>query len=323
VKRLLLTGASGFIGSQAIGPLVQRGFEVHAVSSRETAGVARDDGIVWHRVDLLDPGVTRALVREVRPTHLLHFAWYAKHGEFWASSENLRWVEASLGLLRAFEEQGGRRAVIAGTCAEYDWSKVGRCVERSSPLAPQTLYGASKDALRRVAQAWAREREISLAWGRVFFVFGEREWPERLVPSVARAVLAGQPAPCSHGAQLRDFLHTADAAGAFVALLDSGVEGAVNIGSGQPVSIGELVRLGELPERPGEPLELSAEVTRLREEVGWTPTLTLEQGVELAVDWQRSQVEASLACEDGSLRGGNGSVQRGGARGSVRKGESG
>jgi nucleoside-diphosphate-sugar epimerase len=308
VKRLLLTGASGFIGSQAVGLLAQRGFEVHAVSSREVTGAEPGEAIVWHRVDLLDPGSTRALVREVRPTHLLHFAWYAKHGEFWASSENLRWVEASLGLLRAFDEHGGRRAVIAGTCAEYDWSQVGRCVEGSSPLAPQTLYGASKDALRRVAQAWARERGISLAWGRVFFVFGEREWPERLVPSVARAVLAGRPAPCSHGRQLRDFLHTADAAGAFVALLDSAVEGAVNVGSGRPVSIGELVRLvgemagraelvrlGELPERLGEPWELSADVTRLREEVGWTPLLTLEQGVELAVRWQRSQVEASAA----------------------------
>jgi nucleoside-diphosphate-sugar epimerase len=312
VKRLLLTGASGFIGSQAVALLAQRGFEVHAVSSREVAGAKPEEAIVWHRVDLLDPGSTRALVREVRPTHLLHFAWYAKHGEFWTSSENLRWVEASLGLLRAFDEYGGRRVVIAGTCAEYDWSKVGHCVEDSSPLAPRTLYGASKDALRRVAQAWARERDISLAWGRVFFVFGEREWPERLVPSVARAVLAGRPAPCSHGLQLRDFLHTADAAGAFVALLDSAVEGAVNVGSGQPVSIGELVRLvgevagradlvrlGELPERPGEPQELSADVTRLCEEVGWRPTLTLEQGVELAVRWQRSRVEASAARGDG------------------------
>jgi nucleoside-diphosphate-sugar epimerase len=335
VKRLLLTGASGFIGSQAIKPLLHRGFEVHAVSSRELTAAergasagARDAAVVWHRADLLDAGAARSLVQQVRPTHLLHLAWYAKHGDFWASSENLRWVQASLGLLGAFEEHGGQRVVIAGTCAEYDWSKVGRCVEDRSPLAPQTLYGASKDALRRVAHAWARERDISLAWGRVFFVFGEREQSGRLVPSVARAVLAGRPAPCSHGCQLRDFLHTADAADAFVALLDSSIEGAVNIGSGQPVSIAELVRLvgaaagrpelvclGELPERAGEPQELSADVTRLCEEVGWTPSLTLEQGVERAVSWQRSQVEASVTDgEDGSLGGESGSSAESSAR---------
>jgi nucleoside-diphosphate-sugar epimerase len=335
VRRLLLTGASGFIGSQAVGLLLRRGFEVHAVGRREPAaelvnprsgqtdgpgrapelagGLADGESgaLVWHRADLLDADATHALVQQVRPTHLLHFAWYAKHGDFWSSTENLRWVEASLGLLRAFGEYGGQRAAIAGTCAEYDWSKVGRCVEGQSPLASQTLYGVSKDALRRVAQAWARKEGISLAWGRIFFVFGEREQPQRLVPSFARAVLSKQPALCSHGRQLRDFLHTADVAGAFVALLDSTVEGPVNIGSGERVSIGELVsvvgeaagglelvRLGELPERSGEPRELSADVTRLRQEVGWTPTLTLQQGVERAVHWQRCQLERSAGGGD-------------------------
>jgi nucleoside-diphosphate-sugar epimerase len=289
--------------------LYRRGYEVHAVSSSETTHAGRaSDGAIWHRADLLDAEARRALVEQVRPTHLLHFAWYAEHGDFWTSTENVRWVEASLSLLRAFGEHGGRRAVIAGTCAEYDWSSGGRYVEASSPLEPRTLYGVSKDALRRVAEAWGAERGISCAWGRVFFVYGEREQPQRLVPAVARAVLAGQPAPCSHGRQLRDFLHTSDAAAAFVALLDSTVEGAVNIGSGQPVSIAELVQLvaaqagrpelvclGALPERPGEPFELSADVTRLCEEVGWSPKLTLEQGIARAVRWHRRCLEVSDA----------------------------
>ncbi|HXC45164.1 MAG TPA: NAD(P)-dependent oxidoreductase [Solirubrobacteraceae bacterium] len=329
MKRVLLTGASGFVGAQAIAPLVQRGFEVHAVSSRErpaangpggSGGPARAadcgpelsvaadrdgvrDGVRWHRADLLMQDAATALVERVQPTHLLHFAWYAEHGRFWTSTENLRWVEASLRLLRAFGEAGGERAVMAGTCAEYDWSASGGYVE-SSMLAPRTLYGASKQALESVAQAWCEQVGISFAWGRIFFLHGPGEHPERLVPAVARAVLSGEPALCSHGRQLRDFLHSADVAGAFVALLDSSVAGPVNVGSGEPVSVAEvvrlvaaaagdpqLVRLGALPAREGEPEELVGDVTRLHEQVGWAPRLTLAQGIERSVAWWRERRE--------------------------------
>jgi nucleoside-diphosphate-sugar epimerase len=301
---VLLSGASGFIGHHAIAPLQRRGFEVHAVSSREPPQEPVARLATWHRVDLLDPAASSELVERLRPTHLLHLAWYAEHKLFWTSTENVRWVEASLGLLRAFGEAGGQRAVMAGTCAEYEWSTSGPRVEGHSALNPQSLYGVSKDALRRVSEAWCAERGIGFAWGRVFHVFGDREHPERLVASVARAVLKDRPAPCSHGRQLRDFLTTEDAADAFAALLDSSVPGGVNIGSGDATSIGELARrvassagnptlarLGEVPANPSEPLDLTAEVTRLREEVGWTPSLTLAQGVERAVEWHRANLD--------------------------------
>lgn len=311
-RRVLLTGASGFIGSHAAGALRERGFEVHAVTSGEIPDDTLRDLATWHCADLLDPTTARILIEQARPTHLLHLAWYAEHQLFWDSIENVRWVEASLRLLRAFEEAKGVRAVMAGTCAEYDWSEGGRFSERSSALAPSTLYGVCKHALRTVAEAACARSQVEFAWGRVFFLFGPGEHPDRLVPSVARAVLAARPAPCSHGRQLRDFLYSADVAGAFAALLDSPVQGAVNIGSGEPVGIGELVRLvgacagdaelvrlGELPARVQEPMELVADVRRLREEVGWTPRLTLAEGVERAVRWWREQ-DASKGGADGS-----------------------
>ncbi len=318
MKRVLLTGASGFVGRQVLVPLLARGFELHAVSSREAIPPEWDDArggpadgiglmenaVTWHHADLLAYDAAMALVERVRPTHLLHLAWYAEHGRFWTSTENLRWVEASLRLLRAFGEAGGERAVMAGTCAEYDWSVSERYVEEGSRLTPQTLYGASKHALASVAQAWCEQVGISFAWGRIFFLHGPGEHPERLVPSVARAVLSGRPAPCSHGRQLRDFLYSADVAGAFAALLDSPVRGAINIGSGEPASIAEivrlvaaaagdpeLVRLGALVAREGEPTELVGDVTRLREQVGWTPRFTLAQGVGRSVAWWRERGE--------------------------------
>jgi len=243
--------------------------------------------------DLLEPGAAEDLVARVRPTHLLHFAWETEPGAFWSSPRNVRWVESSLALLRAFAAAGGERAVLAGSCAEYDWSSAGlRCSELSTPLAPATLYGACKHALQLAGGAFCREVGVSFAWGRIFFLHGPGEDERRLLPSLARAMLAGRPAPMTHGRQVRDFLHSSDVAAAFVALLESGVEGAVNIASGEPRSLAEfgeqvarsagrkdLLRPGELPERAGEAAALVADVTRLHEEVGWQPRLTFEQGI--------------------------------------------
>ena len=295
--RVLVTGASGFVGRQTLEPLLERGYEVHAVARRPI----EVPSVTWHAADLLGPGAAGELVGEVRPTHLLHLAWYAEHQRYWKAPENLEWVGASLLLLRAFAERGGVRAVVAGTCAEYDWSG-GVCVEDSTPLRPRELYGAAKDALRRVAEAFAAEAGFATAWGRIFFLYGPHEHPGRLVASIARAVLAGEEIETTPGAQQRDFLHVADAGAAFAALLDSRVAGPVNVASGDARPVREIalavaeaagrpdrLRLGALPPRPDEPSLVVADVARLRDEVRWRPAHSLEAGIEQTVRWWSSQ----------------------------------
>lgn len=300
MNRVLVTGATGFVGRGTLAPLRARGFEVHAVSSR--SGPTAADGVHWHEADLLADSPAE-LMRAIAPTHLLHLAWYAEPGAFWSSSRNLGWVQASLRLLEAFAESGGRRAVIAGTCAEYEWQDRTVCDETVTPCRPATLYGASKHALHLIAEAYARLNDISLAWGRIFFVFGPGEDPARLGGSVARALALGEPAPCSHGEQLRDFLYSEDLADAFAALLDSGVEGAVNMASGRPVRMRDLVQalaaaagrpdliqLGARPSNPDEPTELIAAVARLQDEVGWAPPAPLAQRAADTVAWWRGHL---------------------------------
>lgn len=301
MRRVLLTGATGFVGSQVVDPLLERGFEIHALAKSPPLSDAR--GVTWHAADLLDANAAAEAVQSARPSHLLHLAWYTEHGSFWHAPENLDWVGASLGLIRAFQATGGERVVVAGTCAEYDWSS--DCCDERTRLRPATLYGISKNALREILQGLGSSVGLSVAWGRIFFTFGPRERPARLVASAARALIEGEPLPCSPGTHIRDFLYVEDVAAAFAALLDSKTSGAVDIGSGEARSLREvleslerlagrqhLLRFGEVQERD-EPRRIVADVSRLRSELGWRPTYTLEEGLERTLAWWRQELDAA------------------------------
>lgn len=297
MSRVLVTGASGFVGRPTVDALVAAGHEVH--------GVARSVGAVgavkWHAADLLaDPA---SVVADVRPEILVHLAWSAEHGRFWTDPANVDWVASSATMLRAFAASGGRRAVIAGTCAEYDWSLGGDdpLDEARSPVRPATLYGAAKAALHDLAAAFMDQEGLELAWGRVFFPYGAGEAPGRIVAAVAGSLLRGEVAETSAGTQVRDFIHVDDVGGAFAALAGSDVTGAVNIGTGAGVVLRDLiaqvaeaagrpdlVRLGALPMREGEPRSLVADVSRLRGEVGFEPAVDLASGIAAELDALRA-----------------------------------
>lgn len=284
-----MTGATGFVGRACLAALADTGFKVHAVARTTPADAG---GPVWHPADLLDDRQACRVVRAVRPTHLLHLAWEATPGRFWTSSDNLLWAAASVRLVRTFAEVGGKRVVAAGTCAEYDWTVGDGVFQEDGVIGPATLYGVCKDAARRVIEKYCPAVGVEWCWGRVFNPYGPGEPPAKLVGSVVRALAAGEPARCTAGTQVRDYLHVADVAGAFVRLLSGGVQGPVNVGSGEGTSVAEvvtllgelagrpdLVRLGTLSDRPGEDGRVVADVSRLRNEAGWRPTVCLREGL--------------------------------------------
>ncbi len=282
MKRIYVTGASGFIGSQVMEPLRARGFEVFT-----------------DRIDLMDPVSVTALMQRLQPSHLLHLAWYAEPGKFWTAPQNLEWEQASLHLYDAFAVVGGKRFIAAGTCAEYDWNYP-VLDERETPCQPHTLYGQVKHRLHLALQ---EKGKTSLAWGRVFFLYGPHEKRGRLVSDVIASLLNGQDVQTTAGTQIRDFMHLADVADAFAALCDSDVEGPVNIASGEPRSLrsilemigdltgrGDLIQFGARPMPPQEPPQLSARVARLQNEVGFTPRYTITEGLKDTVTWWQANL---------------------------------
>jgi len=299
MKRVLLTGATGFIGRQVLRPLVEGGYEVHAVAREVPQSAQRGSGVNWHAASVLDAAQTHALVSAIQPTHLLHLAWYVEHGKFWHAPENEHWRTATQNLYAQFAANGGQRAVLAGTCAEYEWGLGdGVCDEATTPTKPNTLYGASKLALLEDCMTVAQQQDQSFAWGRIFFPYGAGEPSQKLVSSVIRSLLKDEVAKTSSGEQVRDLIYARDVAEAFVALLSSDVRGAVNIGTGEGVTLKDVVmeiaqqldrvnwvRLGAVPTNPNDPPVLVAKVTRLRAEVGWQPKVDLASGVAEAIAW--------------------------------------
>lgn len=298
-KKVLLTGATGFIGHHCLEPLEARGYELHAVSSKPMKAGA--SGIHWHQVDLLQPGAAKALLAEVKPTHLLHLAWFVVPGKLITAPENFAWVRASMELVQEFAAQGGKRMTVCGSGYEYDWN-YGYCSEKLTPAVPNTVYGSCKQALNLLVQSFASQNALSAAWGRVFFLYGPNEHPQRLVSSVILSLLKGDPAKTSHGKQIRDYMHVQDVADGMVALLDSEVTGTVNVCSGQATTLREivltigrlvgkpeLIQLGAIPARANDTPLVVGENLRLLNEVGWRQRYDLESGLQQTIDWWKGQ----------------------------------
>ena len=283
MRRVLVTGATGFTGRPAVAHLLSLGVEVHGISRLSKTPAS---GVVWHDADLFDPRAVADLMARVAPTDLLHLAWETIHGTFWTDPRNLDWVAASLNLLRAFASSGGKRVVMVGTCAEYDWQ-----TEAAGPVPwpedrainPQTLYGAAKHSLHLLSAHFAREAGMSLSWARAFQLSGPGEQEQRLIASLARALREGRPASTGPGDRMLDIMHSHDAGRGLAHLLLSRLEGPVNLCTGQPVSLGAIVHqlatlagrpdlaaAGTLPIRTGDPIFLVGDPGRLAA-AGFTP----------------------------------------------------
>jgi nucleoside-diphosphate-sugar epimerase len=244
-RRVLLTGATGFVGRQILRALVERGATIRVVA-RESAGrpIRLEDPASIERI-VTTPNLFAESAEWWADTcvgidTIVHAAWYAEPGQYLESPVNMECLSGTLELAKGAVTAGVCRVVGVGTCAEYDLAAAKGPVSVDTPLAPKSPYAAAKAAAFLGLSQWLPAQRVAFAWCRLFYLYGEGEDTRRLVPYLREKLAAGEVAELTSGNQVRDFLDVRDAGRMIADVALGTVLGPVNICSGVPTTVREL-----------------------------------------------------------------------------------
>jgi nucleoside-diphosphate-sugar epimerase len=241
-KKILITGANGFVGRQVLRSLgvtesklyvvLRKGALIDPLLSKRVEKIIYTDNLFAESVEWWADQCSGI-------DTILHLAWYTEPGKYLNSNKNIDCLLGSYHLAQGAKIAGVSRFVGVGSCAEYDLTYGTLSVD--TPLKPETLYGSTKVALYHVLRDWYRGSSIEFAWCRLFYLYGEGEHPDRLVPYVKRQLSAGERVDLSNGTQIRDFIDV-KIAGQMICSMTIGERvGAFNICSGVPKTVREMV----------------------------------------------------------------------------------
>lgn len=285
-KRVLVTGATGLIGKELALPLKQAGFDIYAITIDENNP---DNGVHWLKGNLFDRAFVQKCMEEVKPAYLLNMAW-ATTGDYLKSNINYSFLSAGINLIQEFAKNGGKRAVFAGTCFEYLF-KDSPLKETDALDVNKTIYTFCKNHLHEVAERFCRDNGISFGYGRIFYVYGRNEDKTRLTGMIIDKLSRDEEVIIKSGALKKDYIYAKDIAGAFTALLDSDVEGSVNICTSKAISIHDYAltlakKLGKenlvqfKDEPSNQPPVIVGDNSRLTKDVGYQLQYDLQSAIQ-------------------------------------------
>lgn len=294
MRKILVTGGTGFIGLNVVQTLLSKNYEVHLISSQK-APFESHGALIRHELNLMNIDEMDCFFKNHQFDTLVHLAWYT--GEKCHSSNvNIDWVIASMQLLKSFAKHGGQRFLGAGSVSEYDFT-YGYLREDETPLMSKSIYGQCKSSLYQISKLFCQQVGIHFQWARIFNLYGPHEKKLRLMPSVILSMLNQEDVRVSDCIKQQDYLHVFDTADAIVALLESAVTGAVNICSGTAVrlrtvveEIAQLMQFdgnilwGAIPSSFDDPLVVGCS-ERLTQEVGWSQRISLKEGLQQTIHW--------------------------------------
>jgi len=292
LKKVLITGGTGFIGRHVIQDLLVKNYEVHAIHTSDFMFPAR---VISHKLDLLNSVAVNDFLQQHRFEQLIHLAWYVGN-KCHVADINVVWLQASLNLIQQFIQNGGEKFLGAGSVSEYDYF-YGYLHEDSTPLSSNTLYGQCKSSLYNVCKIYCQQNNVDFKWARIFNVYGSYERKERLMPYVINSMLQNEEVKVSNCIQFQDYLYVEDMAKALVCLFESKAQGAVNLCSGTPIKLRVIVEniaqiigfkgkisWGAIEASFDHPMVVGCN-SKLTDQVGWQQKISIEDGLLSTIKW--------------------------------------
>lgn len=300
-RRVLVTGATGFLGRHLLPALLTEGAAVHAID--RTPRLSGDEAVRWHTADVTDAATLHAAVAAARPDAVVHLAAYGASAD---QRDEARMRAVNVDGTRTLLEALGPavRLVMTGTCAEYGHA-TGAAVE-TMPCRPVSPYAVTKHAAVRQVVDEARRTGRASVVLRPYGPYGPDDHPTRVIPSVISGLLRGEVVEVTGGRQRRDFSYVTDHVEALIlALLTGGLgPGAIyNVGSGAGVSLRDALErvaaavggpgrlaFGARPYRDDEIWEMVPDVSAAARDLGFRAEVSFEEGLARTVAWQRRRL---------------------------------
>jgi len=311
-KRVLITGAAGFIGSHLTRRLVREGARVHILLRKKGAAWRIADLLelvtVWE-ADLTDFASLQQRLSGFPAQVIFHLAGHVDVGRSWDPVEPLikNNIIGTVNLLMALKDAGFESFVYPGTSEEYGNAAPPLCeTQRESPISP---YSFSKLSAAAFCQMAAKTFDLPITVLRLFPTYGPAQQGSMLIPAAIREFLAGREFRMTHGEQRRDFMYVDDAVEAFlrIAAGEKAAGEVFNVGSGMPRKVRDVIDIitqyigtecrvlrGAIPCRKGEGDECYSNNQKIRECTGWAPTVSLEEGLRITVAWYKKYGHSPL-----------------------------
>lgn len=301
MTKVLVIGATGFIGRACLKVLEETDLDIHAVYRNKTLIPLKK--VYWHQCDILNHDQISALISKLRPDYLIDLAWIVDHKICMTSELNINYIFATVHLYKEFSRNGGKKAIFLGTCAEYE-AKDLPCDEIETPLQPTSLYGLCKEQTLcilnqlKMQQSWY----AAFTWVRIFHIYGPHESKNRLIPYVINSYLKGKIPVLDNPHSIRDYIYVENLAEIIIHLLQKKSDNIINAGSGNPMTIGELVNKIHLrffseqtpPLHGPNALEkydcLIPDLSRLAQ-LKIQPSISFELGLDRTFEWFKLQLE--------------------------------
>ncbi len=303
MKRVILTGGTGFVGANLARRLLSEGHEVHLLVRQNYTpwriDAIRED-VNLHEVSLEDGQTLASRVEKIRPDWIFHLA---THGAYSYQTDLQRMVQTNvigtINLVEACLKTGFETFVNTGSSSEYGFKE--HAPSETEWLEPNSHYAVTKASSTLFCRYTAQSRKVNLPTLRLYSVFGPYEEPTRLVPTLILRGLGGGLPTLVNSDIARDYVYVEDAIEAYLlaATQQNQKSGAIyNVGTGIQTSLSEIVdiarrlmgiteepRWGSMPDRVWDAMVWVADIRKIRETLGWQPKHTLEQGFRSMLKW--------------------------------------